>query len=394
MRLVSGGTLETHRAPLDAVAAALDRAHAAGIVHGDVSARNVLVDNGRAYLSDFALADGEASAEDDRAALARLVRERSPRRRSRRPVVVAAAVGALAIAAVVMGLALTGADDGPGDGAVPAAAQGTRSIGSDLAPGGVQSVACDGRAPGGASPACTISQRELAGRAVVMPVDGIVTAWAVRGARGTVALQVLRESAIGRGRLAQIGESSEEMISGPDPHIARTGLVVAAGDRVGLEVFPTAAVGVRRRGPASTVDRWFGPLLEPPRPPERAAGTGLDRELLLRVDVVPFRGQAPAPLRGARAARAAAGRRLATRTVLADRGRGVSTVALVIAGDAVWIDLFDGPRRLARSPVRGADASGRLVELSGQDSAVRVRWRNPGGRELLAGAIVSADALR
>src|SRR4051795_6415551 len=43
MRLLPGDTLETRAAPLDRVAAALDCAHAAGIVHGDVTARNVLV---------------------------------------------------------------------------------------------------------------------------------------------------------------------------------------------------------------------------------------------------------------------------------------------------------------------------------------------------------------
>ena len=49
-------------------------------MHGDVTARNVLVADGRGYLSDFGLADDGATADDDRAALAGLVRERSLRR--------------------------------------------------------------------------------------------------------------------------------------------------------------------------------------------------------------------------------------------------------------------------------------------------------------------------
>jgi hypothetical protein len=336
-------------------------------VHGDVSAHNVLVEGHQACLSDFGLSGAGATAEDDRAGLARLRRlERVREVKRRRSAVLV--TGAVAAAGAVAAVALV-ARDGPDTG-----------VGSRLAAGALDSVDCEGQAPSGASLACTISQRDLGGRPVVVPVDGTVVSWAVRGARGRLALQVLRAS---RSGLVEVGQSAETEAPGPDVHTVPSRLPVAAGDRVALEVAPGAAVGLRRDGPPASTDRWFGPLLAPARAPERPAGTGLDRELLLRVDVLPGAGPgALAPLRGSAAAVAPAGRRVAVREVELDGG-GVRRVAVVVLHAAVAFDLFDGARRVARTPMRDADARGGLIRITAEPASVRVRWRNPDGSTIV-----------
>ncbi len=394
MRLVPGDTLETRRAPLDQVTAALEAAHAAGIVHGAVTARNVLVAGGRAQLSDFGLGPAGATAADDRDALARLLRDhppRRPRRPRRRGRVLALAVAAGA-AALALALVLT-AGTGDGDDLidVPPPPSGTRPIGSDLATDAFASVDCGGRPVSGASPSCTISQRTLDGRPVTVPADGTITSWAVRGARGTLALQVLR----GRGdRLLDVARSADATIPDAGVYLVRSRLPVAAGDRVALLMTPGSAIGIRRDAPGAQVERWLGPLLEPARPPERGARSGFDHELLLRVDVAAEAGaDRVAPVRGAAAARAQPGRRLAERDVRIGRGQ-FRTVAVVVLGGGVAVDLLDGVQRVARAPVAGANGRGRLAALREGDGSVTVRWRNTDGRVVVRRFRVGGRVLR
>src|SRR5215208_747641 len=196
------------------VASGLDAAHRAGIVHGDVTARNVFVDDdGRALLSDFGLAARDATIAADRAGFAALVHRGlgesqaplpdhssatdlvnaaravlpGPARRRRRGALLGAGVCAIAAAAVLVTLF-----GGSGVADAPAVEPGARALGSELASNGVTSVDCEGRRPSGGSQACTLVQAQLPGRPLTPAKPGVIHRWVVRGARGELALQVVR----------------------------------------------------------------------------------------------------------------------------------------------------------------------------------------------------------
>jgi Protein tyrosine and serine/threonine kinase len=385
-QLVRGTTLDAlrgrrrHRALAD-TAAALDAAHAAGIVHGSVTARNVLVGRGaRGYLSDFGLGPAGATVQSDRAALAALSAP-TPRRWTFVPVVLVLAALA-AVAAVLTGSHAK---------RPPPLLAGAQALGSALTPGSVDSVDCDGGAPNGGSPQCTLVQTRLPGRAVSPSRDGAIRRWTVRGARGRLALQVLRR----RGRtFTAIARTPYVQIADGGLHTLPADLEVRAGDLVGLQVTPGAAVGVRRSAHGATTARSFEALTFDTRAVDHPEGTGFDYEVMLRVEYVPGARATPAGLlSGAAAARAPAGRRLGSRDVEVATG-GVRTVAVVRLTRGIAVDLFDGTSRLARVPVAGANAGGRLLSLGtlGQPT-VGLSWRNPDGATVEHDYAVTARSL-
>jgi protein kinase-like protein len=406
MQLVHGSTLaDLHEAGslepahaqeiLSDVATALDAAHKAGIAHGGLSATNVLVDrDGRAFVSDFGLGRGEATPESDRIALAELVKDclGSLRpRRVRRPWRRAAALGAGSLLGVVALVVILAGSDGKPAGPPPVL-PGARALGSTLSSTRVSSVDCNGRPPNGASQACTVAQTRLSGRPLVAPGSGVIRRWTVRGARGQLAFQVLRP----RGdRFDSIARTRFERVPDERVHAIPADLPIRAGDLVGLEVAPGAAVGIRRDAREATTARWFTPLTSL-RPMERGPGSGFDHELQLRVEYMPgAKWRPPGLLTGRVAERARRGRELAADDVQMADGE-VRRVAAVRLRDHVAFDLFAGKRRMARLVVAGADPRGTLLGLAAypkRPGIVRIEWRNRARRTITHDYAVGAKSI-
>lgn len=258
---------------LDQVAATLE-----GTVHGDLTAADILVDaSGHALVGGFGRGAPDATAADDAAAIARLRPATRPRTR------VAALAGA-AVLAVGAGAAVLGArgGDAPPQDPPPPVTDGATAVGSSLGAGPVASVDCEDRAPGGDSVACSILQGDLAGRPLIAPAAGIVRAWAVRGVRGQVRLQVLVPD----------GRALRQTVAGPvvtipdtGVHVIASDLSVPAGARFALGLAPGSAAGLRDGVAGARTLRFYGLLRGDPRVPDDGRGAG--QELLLRVDVAP-----------------------------------------------------------------------------------------------------------
>ena len=273
----------------------------------------------------------------------------------------------------------------------PPIARGAEALGSALPAAAISSLDCAGETPSGSSQGCTVVQTELSGHRLVARRDGVIRSWAVRGAAGELALQVVAP----RGDRFFLRARSE-LASIPDEalHVLPASMPIRAGDLVGLEITPGAAVGVRREVGGATTARWFGPLLISPRPPDRTANTGFDHELMLRVDYVPgAEWEPPGLLIGAQAEGARPGRvRGALEVDL--RAAGTRTVAVVRLPDRVAVDLFDGRRRVVRLGAPDMDPRGRLLGITGHGRPLAlVRWRNPDGRVVRHDYTIGPDSL-
>jgi protein kinase-like protein len=304
-------------------------------------------------------------------------------KRPRRPVPLVAA-GALAGAGIVAAIFLAAGSDedapSPADEPAPPIAADTEPLGSALAPGEFETLDCNGRPATPGSPACSVAQAELPGRTLVVPEDGVVTSWAVRGARGELHLQVLRP----RGPdYAQVAKSQYQVASDESVHRWPTSLDVQANDILAAKLAPGAAIGVRAGVDGATTNRW----LEPPNPqipPTHPPRTGFDHEILLRVEYVA--GGEPERLEqvsGPAADAAPAGHELRRRSLTFPRGGPTIEVALVELRDTVALDLFRGERRVHRIKLPSLIPGGTLVDMgtvvypdSPEEAGVGMTWIN------------------
>jgi hypothetical protein len=396
-RLAAGDLAREHALALcDQVAETLD---AIAVAHGALSAGNVLIDaEGRALLCDFGMPGVDASPAADQQALDELrTRCRQlpahPARRRRRQIALSLATLATAAAIVVAG-ALGDDDDSASDG-VTAPLPGAALLGSRLDGPQPLTLGCDGAAPSGSAPLCTLVQLRRDGRPVRFAADGVVRRWTVRGASGDMALHIARPSA--RGRYVLAARSQTERVTGPTAQSFATDIAVRRGDLAGIELGPGAGVGVTRDARGAAALRFLGALhFAPPRQPAPPTATGLDGALELRVEYLPGTRPRPVPtLTGGAARDAPTGRLISTGEIELRDGR-VRTLDLVALPGSVVLDLLRGRTRLQRIEVAGADPRGRLISFerfSRLAIGPIVMWRNPGGREIVHDYRATGDGL-
>ncbi len=219
--------------------------------HGRLTASDILIGgDGRVWLTGF----GRPPEEDDATALERI----RTAQQSRPLLAVAAATGVLAVAGAAAALTLSGDGEPAQPVPAPPVTEGATAIGSSLAPGSAETVDCDGRVPSGSSITCTVMQTELDGRPLVAPFAGIVRAWAVRGAKGRLALQILKPKDDG---FTRYNGTRVVTVNDPDaPRVFRADRLVPKGARFGIEIAPGGGVGIRSAGPGASTSRFFGLL--------------------------------------------------------------------------------------------------------------------------------------
>ena len=144
-------------------------------------------------------------------------------------------------------------------------------------------------------------QAKAPGAQLIAPADGTIVGWSVRGARGELALDVIRP---GGEDTIRVSRSQWEAAGNFAPHRFKTDQPVERGDQIGVQMGPGARIGVRDSGGATT-DRWLRPLGGFYGRPDRGPGTGFDHEVLVRAEFVP--GRKPAEPRGAERCRRCAG---------------------------------------------------------------------------------------
>ncbi len=345
---------------------AVGSAHAAGLVHGSLRAEDVVVIGDRAFLSALHLPTGppDVALAQDRAALAALG-EQLERARPRPPHATRAGVVITLVLLAAAGFTLLRSRDAPD---VPATRPGTTVIGS-VAGEEATSVVCQA--------GCTLVGTDPRGGPLRARVDGVVRGWTVRGARGGLALQVVRR--VGDGTFAEVGRSQYVEVRSAAPTRFAGEVPVRRGDLLGVELLPGAALG--RVSAGAVPLRWVGPL-ELGRPPRAPQSDSLPAgRLHVRYELVPgARPRGPAQA-GGRAARTAATGVVLDREVV-EAGRTVAEITVVRVRGGIAVDLVRGGRRRWRVAVPEADPAGQVDILEQgftTQASVRLQWLNPDG---------------
>jgi serine/threonine-protein kinase len=280
---------------------------------------------------------------------------------------------------------------------VPTVAAGAVPLGSQLgAP--ERSVDCVGREPRPDSPACSIVQTELADATLLVPEDGMITGWTVRGAAGDIALDVIRP----RGSdTVRVGKSQWESANNAGPHHFDTQLAVEAGDRLGLELGPGASIGITEVAGAQT-ERWMDPLGGAYGTPDLKSGTGFDYEVALRAEFVAGKTAGlPEHLTGFAARSAPDGLVRDTAPIhVWEPDKTRLDVKLVEVEDRVAVDVFKGRERTLRVFLDDLRPEGVPIEIKTFDypdtpyGEVGLWWTNPNsGRVIFHGMNVGEGFL-
>lgn len=292
------------------------------------------------------------------------------------------ALGALAatgwaVAAIAL---LTGGDDGDATtSGVPPLPEGAVALGSTLkGDGPVSTLGCEGTTDATRAD-CSILQTRLPGRPLAATRDGSIRGWTVVGARGDLKLQVFRPTARG---YTQVFVSQPEFVPDTAPHHYDANMAVKRGDVVAVLLARNAAIGVRRDVRGAGTRRFVPPNAgDRPRTGDLREGSGMDGELLVRLDYRPGVPIAmPRQITGAAAASAPAGRQISS---IALRLGATTALSAVEVDDRIHLDLFAGRVRTARIEVPGATASGVLEGLHGKDygngrGEAGIEWDVPG----------------
>ncbi|HYH62969.1 MAG TPA: serine/threonine-protein kinase [Solirubrobacterales bacterium] len=279
---------------------------------------------------------------------------------------------------------------------LPVVQEGATALGSDLdIPD--RSVDCDGEVATPRSTPCSIVQAELPGQDLLIPSDGVITGWTVRGAQGEIALDVIRPRGADTIRIAR---SQFEYAGNAAPHHFETRIPVEAGDQIGVQLTPGASIGVTDTEGATTL-RWLEPVGGFYEAPDKEEGTGFDYEVALRAEFVPgAKVELPRFLTGAAAASAPDARVRDTAFAEVDKPSAKLRLELSEIDGKVVLDVFEKGKRNVRVFIQDLEPGGLPVDLRAHDApgeptiGAEVWWVNPtSGRMIFQAFSLTRESL-